>query len=54
MLDITFDADATYRIVGVPTLPINGQFLTSPEQSGGEDQALRVADVLIQKARVTR
>ena len=47
-------ASAAYRIDGVPTLAINGQFLTSPEQTGGEDQALRVADVLIQKARVTR
>jgi protein dithiol oxidoreductase (disulfide-forming) len=47
-------ASAAYRIDGVPTLAINGQFLTSPEQTGGEDQALRVADVLIQKARVAR
>lgn len=45
---------ATYRVEGVPTLAINGQFLTSPEQAGGEDQALRVAEALIQKARVTR
>lgn len=44
----------TYQIDGVPTLAINGQFLTSPEQAGNEDQALRVADTLIQKAKVTR
>jgi protein dithiol oxidoreductase (disulfide-forming) len=47
-------ASAAYRIEGVPTLAINGQFETSPEQAGGEDQALHVADVLIQKARVAR
>ncbi|MDO8773440.1 MAG: thiol:disulfide interchange protein DsbA/DsbL [Burkholderiaceae bacterium] len=44
---------AAYQVDGVPTLAINGQFLTSPEQAGGEDQALRVAEALIQKARVT-
>jgi protein dithiol oxidoreductase (disulfide-forming) len=44
----------TYQIEGVPTLAINGQFLTSPELAAGEDQALRVADALIQKAKVTR
>ena len=43
-----------YQIDGVPTLAINGQFLTSPEIAGGEDQSMRVAESLIQKARVTR
>jgi len=47
-------ASAAYQIEGVPTFAINGQFLTSPEQTGGEDQALRVAEALIRKARVTR
>lgn len=46
-------ASAAYQIEGVPTFAINGQFLTSPEQARGEDQALRVAEALIQKARVT-
>jgi thiol:disulfide interchange protein DsbA len=47
-------ASPAYQIDGVPTFAINGQFETSPEQAGGEDQALRVADALIQKATVTR
>ena len=43
-------ADA-YRIDGVPTLGIQGRFFTSPSLAGGADQALRVADQLIQRAR---
>jgi len=43
-------ADA-YRIDGVPTLGIHGRFFTSPSLAGGSDQALRVADQLIQRAR---
>lgn len=42
---------AAYRIDGVPTLAVNGQFVTSPEQAGGEDRALQVADALIRSAR---
>jgi len=40
-----------YRIDGVPTLGIHGRFFTSPSLAGGADQALRVADQLIQRAR---
>lgn len=43
-------ADA-YRIDGVPTLGIHGRFFTSPSLAGGADQALRVADQLILRAR---
>jgi thiol:disulfide interchange protein DsbA len=39
-----------YRMDGVPTLAINGRFLTSPELAGGEDRALNVTDALIRKA----
>jgi thiol:disulfide interchange protein DsbA len=42
---------AAYRLEVVPTLTVNGRFITSPEMTGGEDQALRVADELIRKAR---
>jgi thiol:disulfide interchange protein DsbA len=42
---------AAYRIDGVPTLAIHGRFVTSPEQTGGEDRALLVADALIRSAR---
>ena len=43
-------ADA-YRIDGVPTLGIQGRFFTSPSLAGGADQALRVTDYLIQRAK---
>jgi len=43
-------ADA-YRIDGVPTLGIHGRFFTSPSLAGGHEQALRVTDQLIQRAR---
>ena len=42
---------ADYKIDGVPTLAINGRFLTSPSQAGSSERALAVADALIQKAR---
>ncbi len=45
---------AAYRLNGVPTLAINGRFLTSPEMTGGEDRTLQVADALILKAKTTR
>jgi thiol:disulfide interchange protein DsbA len=44
----------SYQIEGVPTLAINGKFMTSPEMAKGELQALRVADALIVKARTQR
>ena len=47
-------ASKAYRIEGVPTFAVNGEFETSPEQAGGEDQALHVVEVLIQKSKVTR
>jgi thiol:disulfide interchange protein DsbA len=40
-----------YHLDGVPTLAVDGRFVTSPEQAGGDDQALRVVDALIRKAR---
>jgi thiol:disulfide interchange protein DsbA len=43
-------ADA-YRIDGVPTIGIHGRFFTSPSLAGGSEQALKVADHLIQRAR---
>jgi thiol:disulfide interchange protein DsbA len=43
-------ADA-YRIDGVPTIGIHGRFFTSPSLAGGSEQALKVADQLIQRAR---
>lgn len=40
-----------YRIDGVPTLAVDGRYLTSPSQAGGNAAALQVADFLIAKAR---
>lgn len=43
-------ADA-YRIDSVPTLGIHGRYFTSPSLAGGAEQALKVTDQLIQRAR---
>lgn len=40
-----------YKIDGVPTLAINGKYLTSPAQAGSNAAALQVADFLIAQAR---
>ena len=45
---------AAFHIDGVPTLAIGGRFLTSPDQAGGEVQALQTADALIRKTRTLR
>jgi thiol:disulfide interchange protein DsbA len=41
----------SYQIEGVPSLVVNGKYVTSPEMAKGEVQALRVVDTLIQSAR---
>ena len=38
---------ADYKIDGVPTLAIQGQYLTSPSQAGSAERSLAVADWLI-------
>ena len=43
-------ADA-YKIDGVPTIGIHGRFFTSPSLVGSGEQALRVTDFLIQRAK---
>jgi protein dithiol oxidoreductase (disulfide-forming) len=42
---------AAYRIESVPTLAVQGRYLTSPAQAGGQEGALAVADYLLQRAR---
>jgi len=42
---------AAYHQDGVPTLAVEGRFVTSPEQAGGEEQALRVVDALVRRVR---
>jgi thiol:disulfide interchange protein DsbA len=41
---------ADYRIESVPSLAVQGQFITSPAQAGSNRAALVVTDFLIQKA----
>lgn len=41
----------SYGIEGVPAIGINGKYLTSPEQAGGNVEALKVADELIARER---
>lgn len=53
-LNVANKSFASFQINGVPTLAVNGRFLTSPEMAGGEEQALRVAEALMRKARTTR
>ena len=40
-----------YQIEGVPTLVVDGKFVTSPEMAKGEEQALAVVDALIKQSR---
>jgi len=40
-----------YKIDGVPTLAINGRYITSPSLTGSNVAALQVADFLIGKER---
>ena len=42
---------ADYKIDGVPSLAIQGKYVTSPSQAGGAPQALAVADALIQRSK---
>lgn len=40
-----------YKIEGVPTMAINGKFVTSPSIAGGQEKCLAVADFLIEQER---
>jgi len=40
-----------YGIEGVPTLAVNGRYLTSPALAGSDDRALEVAEALVRKVR---
>ena len=44
----------SYQIEGVPTLVVNGKYVTSPEIAKGEAPAFNALDALIQKARAQR
>jgi len=43
---------AAYKVDSVPTIAVNGRWLTSPADAGGLAQATAVADYLIQRARI--
>ena len=40
-----------WKIDGVPAMGVQGRFMTSVGLAGGHEQALRVMDALIQKAK---
>jgi len=40
-----------YKIDSVPSIAVQGRFITSPSQAGSGEKALQVADFLIQRAR---
>jgi protein dithiol oxidoreductase (disulfide-forming) len=42
---------AAYKLDGVPSLAVQGRFVTSPGQAGGSTQAFGVVDYLVQRAR---
>jgi protein dithiol oxidoreductase (disulfide-forming) len=42
---------AAYKLDGVPGLAVQGRYLTSPGMAGGAEQAMAVADFLIQQQR---
>jgi len=41
----------SYEIEGVPSMVINGKYVTSPEMAKGVDQVLKVVEALIQSPR---
>ncbi|MBX3687500.1 MAG: thiol:disulfide interchange protein DsbA/DsbL, partial [Rhodocyclaceae bacterium] len=43
-----------YKIQGVPTLAIDGKYLTAGSMAGTHENALKVADQLIQRVRAAR
>ncbi|MDP2786400.1 MAG: thiol:disulfide interchange protein DsbA/DsbL [Sulfurimicrobium sp.] len=44
----------SFAITGVPSMAVEGKYLTSPSQAGGNEQLLPVLDDLINKARQER
>lgn len=42
---------STYKLEGVPTLAVQGRFITSVGQAGSHERALQVMEALIQQAR---
>ena len=44
-------AAQNYKIDGVPTLAVNGRFITSVGQAGTHERTVQVLDALIQKSR---
>jgi thiol:disulfide interchange protein DsbA len=44
----------SHGLRGVPALAVHGRFVTSPEQTGGDERMLQVVDALIRRARTSR
>ena len=43
---------ASYKLESVPTVVVNGRWITSPAQAGGSEQVLAVTDYLLQRSRI--
>ena len=50
-VNLAKQAVSSYQIEGVPTLVVDGRYLTSPEMAEGEEGSLRVVDALVKKVR---
>jgi thiol:disulfide interchange protein DsbA len=45
---------ADYKVDSVPTLVVQGRWMTSPSQAGSQERALAVVDQLAQRARTAK
>lgn len=53
-LQLTHAVTQRYGVQGVPTLIIDGRYLTSPSLAGGQREALEVVDELVARRRTER
>ena len=53
-LDRAKRQNADFNVHSVPTLAVDGKYLTSPSMAGGEEAAMKVVDFLIDKASKER
>jgi thiol:disulfide interchange protein DsbA len=45
---------ADYKVDSVPTLIVQGRWMTSPSQAGSQERALAVVDQIIQRTRAAK
>ena len=51
---VATQAFKTFGIDGVPTLVVDGRYITSPALAGGEAQVFEVVEALIRKGKAAR